>query len=191
MNQIKELILNALEYADVNKEKYSTVLKKSRYVSIFSSTKDMVPSTITFYDKGKKPMFTSRFEILGEYIHDSNIWLWAWAQPTLPKNQTYLSKKILNYGLNIDPTENLVLKTELVTSRFKVFDDVQLDMHVALSSYIAKAPFIFDLYRVHNHKTEILGSTILFHLENKDSESYVRYVLILLDQYNPSNPSDQ
>ena len=53
-------------------------------------------------------------------------------------------RNILNYGLNLDPiTENTFLKTELITSRFRINDPVQLDVHIAISSYLSKVPFIF------------------------------------------------
>jgi hypothetical protein len=50
------------------------------------------------------------------------------------------------YGTDIDidknPT-NILLKNELVTSRFRIEDNVQIDIHCAIASYLAKKPFIF------------------------------------------------
>jgi hypothetical protein len=185
MNQTKELILNALEYADTNKEKHVDIVKKARYYSTVISEKDMEPSVITFYDKHKKPFFKARYEMLGTYLSDANTWLWAWADPRLPKSTTYLSKKILNYGLNIDSKENWILKTELITSRFRIFDSVQLDMHIALSSYIAKAPFIYNIYDVLEPPEYVNNVRLTKIHEQTDKEPYNLFVLVLFD-YNKS-----
>ena len=57
-------------------------------------------------------------------------------------NTNYISRKILNYGLDLDTNQNF-LKTELVTSRFTVSNLLQLDIHVAIASYLTKIPNIY------------------------------------------------
>ena len=39
-------------------------------------------------------------------------------------------------------TENLLLKNELVTSRSVITDQIQVEIHCALASYLAKRPMI-------------------------------------------------
>jgi hypothetical protein len=59
------------------------------------------------------------------------------------KNSTYLSRKLLNYGLDIDNEELIQLKSELITSRFKIKNTLQLDIHLALAGYLCKNPIIY------------------------------------------------
>ena len=65
-------------------------------------------------------------------------------------NETNIVRKLLNYGLKISPTpinkldnEQLYLKTQMVNSRFLLYDNFQLDLHLAISSYLAKETFKF------------------------------------------------
>ena len=60
------------------------------------------------------------------------------------KNQINLIKKVLNYGINLD-NDSIFLKSELITSRFKIVNSLQLDMHLAIASYISKEPFVIPI----------------------------------------------
>jgi hypothetical protein len=113
------LVTNALEYYDKNIEIYNNLFKDVVY------TKNIPPESINghdiimFYDKNKKEIFRSRYEILGLHTITSNIWTWGWAVPNLKKNQTNISRKIWMYGSVLDP-EISFLKSELITSRFQI-----------------------------------------------------------------------
>ena len=61
----------------------------------------------------------------------------------VPKNTNYVSRKILEYGLDIDYKDISFLKTELITSKFRITDNIQLELHLALASYLSKNPVIF------------------------------------------------
>jgi hypothetical protein len=76
--------------------------------------------------------------------NESKIWTWGWAIPYLQKNSIKTSKEILLYGINLNPGDDITLKMELITSRFRVANDVQLDIHLSLSSYLSKKPLIFE-----------------------------------------------
>jgi len=141
------IIKNALEHYDNNRDKYDDFLKQIKYTRLDKTyTKDIERPIIHFYDKDKKEIFMSRYEEIGVYSGSSKIWAWSWAIPDATKNVTYLARKILNYGLDIeregDLVDNLFLRTELITSRFRIDNIIQLDIHVAISSYITKMPMI-------------------------------------------------
>jgi len=184
----KETILDALNYYDKNQEIYHAFLKNVKYVSFIPNDNDLVHNSIVFYDKNKKPILKSRFEILGSFNNFSKTWIWAWSNPNNNKNLVYTSKKILNYGLDIVPTvEAKFIKTELITSRFRISDIVQLDLHIAIASYISKLPFIFNFYEL----PEIIISEPEFKYNQfslhevlkpqRDTDVYARISLFILD----------
>lgn len=159
------IVTKALDYYDANREKYDKFLSKIKSFRISErKSSDMDHSTIIFFDANNNQVWTTRYEVLGTYYSESNTWAWSWAKANSPKNQTYLARKILNYGLNIDidmkitnASEKVFLKTELITSRFRINDPVQLDVHIALSSYISKIPIIIPFVYTYTGKKEELN----------------------------------
>jgi len=187
MSKPKEIIKNALEYYDKNNNKYRDMILRCKYYSLEFYDSDMKRQKIIFYDKYKEKIFESDYEQIGLYNHISKTWTWAWSIPTLPKNEVYLSRRSLTYGLDIIPDKSTIfLKTELVTSRFRVLDKVQLDMHVSLASYLAKIPFIFKLYVFpKQHELEEGIFTIIDEEKLEDTEDiYQIYYLFILDYEN-------
>jgi hypothetical protein len=80
--------------------------------------------------------------------------MWAWLVPEFTFKETNIVRNLLNYGLKISPTltnrlnnEQLYLKTQMVNGRFLLHDNFQLDLHLAISSYLAKDNFKFIYYK--------------------------------------------
>lgn len=142
MNNLKEIITDSLEYYDSNNEKYMKIFEIVKYYNRKDAINDMERPTFTFYDKNKKPLFTSTYEIVGLYHSKSKFWSWSWSIPYFRKNMIQISKKILNYGIDLDPHFGII-KQELINSRFEVFNEVQLDIHISIASYLSKQPLIF------------------------------------------------
>jgi hypothetical protein len=136
-------IRSALEYYDNHQLEIIELLKKIEFIKIIHNS----PSTnqIIFYDSDKKVLLESNYETLGFYFQTSNIWRWAWSMPTLSKNDSSISRKILNYAFDLEPTKEYILRSELINSKILIKSDLQLDIHIALSSYLIKKPFIFKL----------------------------------------------
>jgi len=144
MNNISNFISDSLEYYDKNMEKYTEFLKKVKYIQFVESQYDNGKTyNIEFFDD-KGIIHQSRYEVLGIYDIKSSIWIWGWAVPYLDKKLTYISRKILNYGTELD-VDNEFLKTELITSRFKISNDIQIDIHSAISMYLSKQNFIANM----------------------------------------------
>lgn len=183
MNEPTTIVVNALEYFDTNNEKYRHLFKNAKFIKFITATNDMDHNTIVIYDKNKDEILNSRYEIIGLYNNDSNIWAWAWSIPVFKKNSTYTSKKIINYGMNLDP-EVSFLKTELITSRFKIANHIQLDIHVSLASYISKNPVVYR-YVLQKKAKDILTvskDTLIDVVEEIVSdEPSIVYYLFLLD----------
>lgn len=138
---MEDFIVESLKYYDTNKEKYEDTFKKAKYYNFSKATSELEHNKIIFYDKDKKEYHTSRYEILGCYIPEVSLWIWGWAFGSA-KNETVITKKILNYALDLDIVQ---LKSMLVSSRFAIHDTVQLDIYCAIASYVSKVPRIYAL----------------------------------------------
>lgn len=144
---MSNIITNSIEYFDKNNEKYQNLKDKIKYISIGTIVDGVKKKKITFYDKNKIELFSSRFEIISKYYKNHNIWIWGWGVPNLDNFNTNIIKKLWNYGVSLgfknDNLHQLFLKNELITSRFKIDDETQLDIHLALSTYLTKIPFYY------------------------------------------------
>lgn len=174
-NNLKYLIIQALEYSDKQQSKYIDFLeKKVDSVSIKDLDSNInEDSVIEFYDKNNNLLSMSNYEILGIYYNKYNVWTWSWVVPIFKNNQIRLAKKLLNYGLNIDRSNNssselVYLKAELVNARFQVSDIIQLHIHTALATYLSKGEIKF----IYPYKIS---------LNENDPDDYMTYFIIILD----------
>ena len=183
MSQSINIVVNSLENYDKNMEKYDKLMSKIKYYKLILNESDLEHSKIVFYNKNNNKLFESRYEIIGLYNNMSSTWVWAWSVPFFYKNSTYISKNILNYGLDIPPSpDNKFLKSELITSRFRISDKVQLDLHVAIASYVSKKPLIYKLiYKPESFEQE--GQFEVYD-ESTENDDYVIMYLFLLDYDN-------
>ncbi len=157
MNKISELILKSFEYYDNQNYIYKKYLNKNGIL-------DGENSVIIF----EKEKF--KYELLGVFDNQTNVWIWSWMIPLIDNEKSNISKKLLNYGLNIFPNndseDSIYLKTQLLNSRFLIEDKFQLEIHLALSSYLAKDNFKF-LYPIKQY------------LDDKKKRYITKYFLIL------------
>jgi len=168
------IVTNSLSYLDKNHEKYEHLLKDITHISYSDITdKDMERRTIYFYNKEGKLIFNSKFEFIGQY--SNNIWTWAWSIPKLSKNATYLSRKILEYGLDLSAEDDIFLKNELVTSRFIIRNKVQLDINTAIAAYITKNPLIFKFSSSQVHLEE--DKKIKIDIDNTNNDVFYLFIL--------------
>jgi hypothetical protein len=178
-------IKNSLEYYDNNQEKNKNKFSKVNYISIEINNKDLEHDKIIFYDSNFKELFRSRMEKIGLYDKISSIWTWAWAIPYLKKNETTLIRKILMYGTELDPSL-LFLKTELITSRLRVLNRAQLDLHCAVASYLSKKPLIYNytIYNVIKSKDNINYIDILNpdYSKTQEIQFQFEFFVFLLDE---------
>ncbi len=138
------LIDKALNYYDQQTINYNKYLETENIVI------DRPTNNIKFPDIDKE----HKYEVLGIFDNTTNIWMWAWMVPEFMYNETEIVRKLLNYGLKINPDilhelndDKLYLKTQLVNSRFLLQDEFQLELHLAISCYLAKENFKFIYYK--------------------------------------------
>jgi hypothetical protein len=177
------LVSDALEYLDNNTDKYEHLFKKVKYVKFVNNENELDHSKIYLYDENKAEIYQSKYEVIGLYNNMSQTWVWAWSIPRMRKNSIYISKKILNYGIDLPSNSQEFLKTELITSRFRISNEIQLDMHAGIASYLSKQPLVYK-YKIH------LEPDIFKYGEDKlidvtkigeNPESYTIYYFFLLD----------
>lgn len=139
MNDFTQIVKDALEYYDDNTMKYYDKTMTFKYYTI---TKE--DNTIAFFGADKKKIFETEYEVIGKYIPYQSLWIWGWSSGELNKELVATSRKVLNYALDLDK-ENILLKTSLITSRYQISSYIQTDMHVALTSFLSKRPFVYKL----------------------------------------------
>ncbi len=176
------IVNDALKYYDGNNDKYKHIKKQIKFVkNAIVDIKDIEGLKLVFFDENMNELFTSRVEILAKYYNVINVWVWGWSLPSINKYLTSIIRKVFLYGTDIDLNKNsanVLLKNELVTSRFRIDDDVQIDIHCAISSYLAKKPFVFAWNNMPFNKDE---SAI--EIQN-DTKSDVTYYTFLVDPPN-------
>ena len=78
------------------------------------------------------------------------------------------------------------MKNELVTSRFKISNPIQLEIHVSIGAYLSKKSIVFS-YKIYNDlisKKNVVSHNDLdlYNVKkNYENESYNEYFLLILD----------
>jgi hypothetical protein len=176
MNSNTVIVQNALKKYDDYNEKYSKLLKDIDEIKFSMHKEEMDHNIIKMYKKGKL-IYALRFEILGVYANKYKVWTWAWSNPIFKKNSVRISKQILKYGLDLND-DKLFLKAELTTSRFRVTDPIQLDLHVAIASYLSKKPHVYKFIYHPDKKLEVANINVNEKIKGDD---FLVYYLFILD----------
>ncbi len=144
MDDLNTLIDKSLNFYDEQNKKYKEYLNEDDIVV----TRDK--NIIKFNNLNKE----FKYELVGMFDNTTNIWMWGWMVPDFLYNETNLVRKLLNYGLKISPSviipisdDKLYLKTQMINSRFLLNDKFQLDLHLAITSYLVKDSIKFIYYK--------------------------------------------
>jgi len=178
------LVNNAFEYYDKNNEKNFEIFNDVVYLSLERKNNDLEHNILSFYNKDLKLLFSYTFERIGLYDKKTNIWSWAWTIPYFNKNETNIIRKILYYGAELN-SNSMFLKTELITSRFRITNNAQLDLHCAIASYLAKKPLIFKYKFFSNPEiiedkyVNILYPKYTYEKEQTETYELVHYIYLL------------
>ena len=127
-------------------------IQYKKYIDSDNVIIDRTNTTIKFIDMDN---LVFKYNILGIFDNENNIWIWAWMIPQCSHTETIFVKKLLNYGLKIDTSilhghvyDKLYIKTQLVNSRFLIEDNYQLELQLAISHYLAKDNIKFIYPRI-------------------------------------------
>ena len=153
ITKLDPIIRDSLESYDINQMKYNKIINKIKFIEFKNNENVLDQDYIIFYDKNYNKIHESSYQIFGIYMPQTQMWKWSWAIPSILKKHTYISRKILEYAFDLDVSQ-YILKSELINSKIKIENDLQLDIHTALSSYIAKQPFVFKWYNRYSNGEE-------------------------------------
>jgi hypothetical protein len=136
---ISDLIKNSLDYYDNQNIKYNKYLPLNSI--LLNNEKTIINK------KDNNISVKINYEVLGVFDYNTKIFIWGWVLPYLNSNETKISRELLNYGLNINPSsstpDHFYLKSLLVNSRINIDTDFDINLIIALSSYLLKNKFSF------------------------------------------------
>lgn len=144
-----KLIKKALDYYDNQNNKYKDLITS---IDVKFTT-DEYNNNIVIYNETNNTIFNSQYEMLGTFYPESKIWIWSWVFPSIQQLLNNISSMLLEYGLKIDTnTDNkdefIFIKSLLVNSRILIEDDIQLDINLAIYSYLIKDKLKFIYPRI-------------------------------------------
>ena len=148
-----ELVKDSLDFYDRNQEIYKKNLDDINYIRFKQASTEIEHNILYLYNENKEEIYKTKYEYIGIYEPTINVWTWAWAIPTLSKKNTNIIRKLLMYGTELDPS-SYFLKSELITSRFRINNEIQLDIHCSIASYLSKKPVVFKLKHYKNVNIE-------------------------------------
>jgi hypothetical protein len=151
--QLNPIIRNSLEYYDLNMIAIKKFSDKIEFINFKRNPND-ISDKIIFYNKDKKKILESNYEILSVFNNKNGSWKWAWAVSTFRKKQTFIVRKILDYAFTLNNNEDYIIKSLLINSKINIQNNLQHDIIIALSSYLTKIPFIFKFYYAGAELTE-------------------------------------
>jgi len=145
IESLNQLVKKSLDHYDNQKTKYYHLINNQ------DITFDIGENKINFIFDDKTDQMD--FQILGYFDNQNYIWIWGWLLNGLNINVTKICRYLLDYGLKLEPssntTEHFFIKSLLVNSRIMIEEDIQLDINLAIYSYLIKdkISFIFPMKR--------------------------------------------
>lgn len=137
---MNNIIKNSLEYYD---SKYNNLIKKlkiekNEHVIKKDNNFDLKENIFIIKDINNNNKFTSNYEILCSWDEENKIITWAWALPDINKNKMYISKNLLNYGLDLNDDNLLELKNILINSKIKIENKISLNILMMIFLFLSK-----------------------------------------------------
>jgi hypothetical protein len=159
MDSYKTFITDSLNEYDKNLKEQNKILKFAEYFEFKNSIDNTMNDKIYFYDSNYNKILEADYEVIATYNALYSLWTWAWGNPAFDKKWTRIITKILNYGFSLDSKKNYHLKLELITSRFIISDQIQIDIHLAITSSLSKIKNIYHLIIPSDEKKIVLDTT--------------------------------
>jgi hypothetical protein len=180
-NYLNPIIRNSLEYYDLHQPKIQSILNKIEYIKIIDGVN--VNDEYIFYDSDNKPFFKSRIEQLGMFIPQDNSWKWSWAIPFAKYQNTFISRKILEYAFTLNSSTDLHLKSTLISSKLIISNQYQIDIYLALASMLSKKPFVLKLYLYPFWDKDATEKIIHYKkiLSKPDRKKFISFYMIIID----------
>ena len=163
MDKIEVLIKKSLEHFDEqNKNNAKLLQTKLNFTYDVYITKDDEEEIEESDPLIAIDQSTYEYECLAIFDTQTKTWIWSWCKPIILRKLVMESKYLLNYGLNLNPRNEqedfYYLKVMLVNSRIFVEDEYQLEIMLAISSYLLgnRIKCIYRQAGVKKNKEEII-----------------------------------
>jgi hypothetical protein len=135
-SSLNQFIIKVLDYYDKQTLMYYEHITNNN-VKINENTNEIIFNDETKYN----------YELLGYFDNANNIWIWGWILPQYNIKETRIARNLLDYGLKLEPetniTEHLYIKSLLVNSKISIDTSIQLDINLAIYSYLSHDRFLF------------------------------------------------
>jgi len=159
VDELKEIIIKSLDNYD------KTNLKYRKYINSEFKYNQVTDTFGTFHLKDND-FAKASFQIIGYYDVMYNTWIWAWLTP-IKGDLTELSKDLLNYGLKLDvksiSANQLYIKGLLLNSRYRIDERINLDINMAIFSYILNEKILFIYLKKKDNKIIYYAITEFIH----------------------------
>ena len=135
----ENLIKNAIKYFDTKSERYSILNNEDFKINFPKNKRSDISEPKLSFDLNKIK-YNGNFSLLGKITkyNNKNLFRWGWCDNDA-KNLTYLTRKILFYGLDVTNDENIDLKQILLNSIIELGNILSMETLIAISMYITKA----------------------------------------------------
>ena len=141
IESLSQFVKKAIEHYDNQKMKYRN------FINVQDVHFNEATNKISFYIEDSTKPHINDFEVLGYFDNQSHVWIWGWLLNGLDVKQTKISRELLNYGLKIEPADNSLehffIKSLLINSRISISEDIQLDVNLAIYSYLSRDKYSF------------------------------------------------
>jgi len=131
---LSETVKKALSHYDNQNWNFNTLINNQDIKF------DLENGTITFFFNDNNKIYN--YEFLGYYDNQNGVWIWGWVLGDFNYKYTSQCRYLLDYGLKLEPKsatfEQSMIKGILVNSRIKIEEDNQLEVNLALYSYLIK-----------------------------------------------------
>jgi hypothetical protein len=143
--EYKDLIINSLSYYDECFFRTYNLLDGYVFTEKIESDSSDGYGKIIFSKNGKTLEFF--YEIIFYCIDNINTLIWGWSLPYINGKLIQLSKRVLNYGLNmnIDDVLTQYLKFAISNSRIIVPKGKDRDILCGIFLYLTKSLYIYSL----------------------------------------------
>ena len=140
---ISNLIKKSLEFYDNQNAINHKYLFNSQLLNRTSENKILIVDELNF----ENIKLEASYEILGIFDNQTKIWIWSWLLPNISLSEIIISKKLLDYGLKLESQSNTpdhyYIKSQLTNSRILIENNIELDIHLAIISYLVKDQYSF------------------------------------------------